>query len=371
MRILFLSTWYPYPPDNGSRIRVFNLVKRLARHHEVALLSFARGPVSKERLTEMESYCRPVHAVPYKEFSPNRLKALLGFLSSRPRSVVDTYSREMQVLVEQVRSSESFDVVVASQAGAAPYALLLSQAPRVFEEVELAVIYERFASQRSLLSRARSGLTWWKMSRFMDRLLRDFQGCTVVSEQERDLLARVVPEYGSVAVVPNGVDLEENSGDFGPPGPDTLVYSGALTYGANFDAMEFFLRDIFPLVKARRPDASLRITGRTDGVPIEQLPLGDGVELTGYLDDIRPAVAQSRACVVPLRVGGGTRLKILEADTPGEFAEMVLRLLTDDSLHHRLRDNGRRLVRECYDWSAIGARFNTFLEWVASQHRMR
>jgi len=399
MRVLFLSSWYPCPPDNGSRIRVFNLIKQLSRWHEITLLSFARSPVPEERVEEMEAYCRSVQVVPYRAFNPNRLKALLGFLSIRPRSVIDTYSREMQALVEKVCADESFDVVVASEMDAAQYALLVDRAARVFEDIELAVIREQSMRLRSPVSRVRSRLTWWKLSRFLPGLLRYIDGCTVVSEQERDLLAAVVPGYDLVAVVPNGVDSEAYSGDFGVPEPDSLIYSGALTYGANFDAMDFFLRDVFPLLKAQRPNASLRITGRYDGVPVERLPLGNGVELTGYLDDIRPAVAQSRVCVVPLRVGGGTRLKILEAmalgtpvvstskgaeglearagedllvaDDPGEFTRMVVRLLSDDALYHRVRDNGRRLVRRLYDWGTIGARLNVFLEDVSARYRVR
>jgi len=377
---------------------VFNLVKQLSRHHEITLLSFAQGPVSKGRLAEMESYCRSVHAVPHREFSPTRLKALLGFFSTRPRSVVDTYSREMQALVEQVSTNNSFDVVVASQKDCAPYALLLNQTVRVLEEVELAVIREQFARQRSLVPRARYGLTWWKLSRFTSQLLREFAGGTVVSEQERDLIMKIAPGCDTLAVVPNGVDLEANSGDFGAPRPDTLIYPGALTYSANFDAMEFFLRDVFPLVKAQRPDASLRITGGYNGVPVERLPLGDGAELTGYLDDIRPAVAQSWGCVVPLRVGGGTRLKILEsmalgtpvistskgaeglevtheeniliADAPDDFAQAVLRLLRDEDLRARLSANGRRLVEERYSWETCARQLERLLYQVVKQRRI-
>jgi glycosyltransferase involved in cell wall biosynthesis len=395
MRILFISRWFPYPPDNGSRIRVFNLVKQLSRHHEITLLSFAQGPVSEERLAEMKPYCRHVRTAPHKEFSPNRLKALLGFFSTPPRSIVDTYSREMQTLVEEASTNSSFDVVVASQIGSTPYALLLNQTPRVFEEVELAVIYEQFARQRSLVPRVRCGLTWWKLSRFIAQLLREFRGCTVVSEQEHSLVMGIVPEHKPLTVVPNGVDLEANTGDFGAPEPDTLIYSGALTYSANFDAMEFFLRDIFPLIKAQRPNASLRITGRYDGVPIEQLPPGNGVELTGYLDDIRPVVAQSWGCVVPLQVGGGTRLKILEAmalgtpvvstskgaeglettheeniliaDDPEDFAQSVLRLLRDENLRARLSANGRRLVEMRYSWEICARQLEQLLHQVVEQ----
>ena len=102
MRILFISRWFPYPPDNGSKIRVFNLIKALSGRHEIVLLSFAGEAVSPARLAALEPYCSCVHAVPYREFNPTRLRAVLGFLSTHPRSVLDTYSEEMQTLVGQV-----------------------------------------------------------------------------------------------------------------------------------------------------------------------------------------------------------------------------------------------------------------------------
>lgn len=397
MRVLFISRWFPYPPDNGSRIRAFNLVKYLSSRHEITLLSFAPGPVSKERVSEMETYCRCVRTVPHREFSPNRLKALLGLFSPHPRSVVDTYSREMQALVEEVGTRYFFDVVIASELGSAPYALLLDQTPCVLDELELAVIHEQFARQRGLVTRARYGLTWWKLSRFIAQLLRQFGGCTVVSEQERRLVMAVEPGYDALVVVPNGVDLEASRGDFGMPEPDTLIYPGALTYSANFDAMEFFLRDVFSLVKDQCPNVKLRITGDYDGVPIERLSLGNGAELTGYLDDIRPAVARSWTCVVPLRVGSGTRLKILEAmalgtpvvstskgaeglevthgediliaDRPDDFAQSVIHLLGDEGLRAKLSASGRQLVEKRYSWEMCACQLEQLLYQVVEQTR--
>jgi len=206
-----------------------------------------------------------------------------------------------------------------------------------------------------------------------------------------------VPGYAALEVVPNGVDIESYTGDFGSPVPDTLTFTGVLTYFANFDAIGFFLEEIWPRVRASRPGAKLWITGRTEGVPLERLSLDEGVNFTGYLDDIRPHVARSQVCIVPLRVGGGTRLKILEAmalgtpvvstskgaegldvtagqdiliaDEPQAFANAVLRLLDDADLRARLSENGRRLVSERYDWREIGTRLNAFLERVTEETR--
>jgi glycosyltransferase involved in cell wall biosynthesis len=397
MKVLFISRWFPYPPDNGSRIRVFNLIRYLSSCHEIDLLSFASETVAEERLAAMRRYCRRVDVAPHRPFQPNRLRALLGFFSPRPRSVVDTHSVEMQKLVEQARRGCPFDVVIASEMGAAPYALALPGTPKVLEDVELTMFYDRLSKERHPLGKLRNWLTWWKLSHYVADVLSAFDGCTVVSGRERERVLQVSPGYNPVGVVPNGVDVAYHAADFGSPAADTLVYSGALTYSANFDAMDFFLRDVFPLIRAKRPQVRISITGKLDGVPVDRLPCGDGVVLTGYLDDVRPTVAQSWACVVPLQIGGGTRLKVLEAmalgtpvvatskgvegldvnpgedilvaDEPTSFADATLHLLGDPALRAKLAANGRRLVCERYGWDQIGQSLDLLLHQVTRQHR--
>lgn len=398
MRILVISRWYPYPPDNGSKIRVYNLIKQLARRHELTLLTFAPGPVSEEQLQALRAHCRDVQVVTWRTFRPDRLRALLGFFAPVPRSVVDTDNPEMHALIRAAVMAQRFDVGLASEIDSVPYLLPVQGLPRFADELQVAVIKDRYLAQRSLWRRLRAGLTWWKTSRYVRRFLTQFDGCAVASERERANVLTIAPRCRRVAVVPNGVDLAFNTGDFGAPEPDTLIFSGALTYEANFDAMAYFLREIFPRVQAQRPSVRLRVTGRADGVPLAQLPLGPGVELTGYLDDVRPAVARSWAGVVPLRIGGGTRLKILEAmalgtpvvatakgaeglavtpeqellvaDTPEEFVRQTVRLLADADLRARLAANGRRLVEERYGWESIGAQLEALLaEIVGEQNR--
>jgi glycosyltransferase involved in cell wall biosynthesis len=277
MKVLFLSSWFPYPPDNGSRIRIFNLIKQLSKEHDITLLPFSRdGEVTEDRLKTMQHYCSTVQAIPLAPFRPNSFRSVLGLFSSRPRSFVDMYSRQMQSLVEQAGREQDFSVVIASQIATAPYATTLEGVPRILEEVQLATLREQYTSQSRFGRRLRYGLMWWKTRRFTAHLLHQFDGCTVVSQQERANVLGIAPSCRRVVVVPNGVDLARYKGDFGAPEQGTLVFPGALTYKANFDAMEFFLRQVFPLVKARLPEVVLRITGKTNGVPVDRLPLAGG-----------------------------------------------------------------------------------------------
>jgi glycosyltransferase involved in cell wall biosynthesis len=186
------------------------------------------------------------------------------------------------------------------------------------------------------------------------------------------------------------VDCDHNRPGLAQPRPDSLVYNGALTYSANYDAMRWFLAHVFPRVKQAVPGVTLAITGSTAGVDTAGLALDDTVTLTGYVDDIRCPVAEASACVVPILQGGGTRLKILEAmalgtpvvstskgaegldvtpghdiliaDEPTEFASQVTRLLSDAALREQVASNARHLVEQRYDWQQIGRRFVGLVE---------
>jgi len=402
MDILCITGWFPYPPDNGARSRLYHLLRELGSRHRLDLLSFTRSREEKPDLRALGVPCQLLGTVPFQVFHSSGLRALLGFLSPRPRSLRSTYSAAMDALVHRALNQRRYDLVLASEIGpgiyTGRYVRDVRSVPRVMEDLELSMIWAKVEAQSAALAQWRHRLTWWKQRRYIADLLRQMDGCTVASRQERQMVLDVVPGYHPLEVVPNGVDLAYYRGDFGPVEPDALVFPGALTYEANFDAMHFFLSEIFPRVQAARPGAVLRITGRTDGVDLHRLPLGDGVILTGYLNDVRPTVARSAVCVVPLRVGGGTRLKILEAmalgtpvvsttkgaeglettpgediliaDTPPAFADAVLRLLSDGSLRARLSANGRRLVADRYGWDRIGRRLERFLHEVVRGYRM-
>lgn len=404
MRILFLSRWFPYPPDNGARMRVYNLLTHLARHHAVDLISFTEERLEEEQLEEMQRSCRMISSIAYRPFQPGRMKAMLGLFSSRPRSVIDTFNQEMMDAVRKAASQGTYDVVIASQIDMAPYALAVPGARKLLEELEITKIYGLYAGERRPIRKLRNALTWIKLSRYVAGLLRWFDGCTVVSEPERAAVLKTAPGYQPLCVVPNGV----NAGDYqriDPDSlePDSLIYSGALTYQANFEAVEYFLREIYPAILARRPKVKLYITGRTEGVPLEQLLHREQVVFTGYLQDIRPLLSRCWANVVPLVTGGGTRLKILEslaagtpvvsttkgveglelvpgrdlliADAPADFAEAVLRMLDDRPLREQLASHGRAVVAANYDWQPIAQRFVSFIEETvamdASSYRQR
>ena len=397
MRILFLSRWYPYPLDNGSRIRVFNLLKILSVQHEVDLLSFVEREISQTQLDAMAAYCRHIAVAIYIPFQPDRIHALKGLFSVQPRSAKATYSLEMQTLVDALTRARRYDVVIASQVDMIPYTP--QGIPAILEELEFATLVEQYTKATSLPRKVRHGLTLSKLRRYLQACLPRFAACTVVAQHELDHVRRAVPSYGGrLAVVPNGVDRAYYTGDFGSLRPDTLIYAGAVTYQANYDAVDYFVRVILPLIQEQRPQVQLFVTGGTGDVAVEHLRCRPGVHFTGYVDDLRPLVAQSWVAVVPLRRGGGTRLKILEAlalgtpvvatskgaegldlvpgqdiligDQPRTFADNVLQMLGDPDQRARLQAAGHSAIAR-YDWRAIGEHFCHLVEGVAEDTDIR
>jgi glycosyltransferase involved in cell wall biosynthesis len=243
-------------------------------------------------------------------------------------------------------------------------------------------------------------VSWWKARQYERRIFRRFDLVTMVSEQDRRVSeAGLSNKRGRVEVVPNGVDCRHNRPSLAQPTPQTLVFNGSMTYDANLEAVKYFLDGVYPLVQSRVPGVSLTITGSTSGVDLSLLNLNGRVRLAGYVDDVRPLVAGASACVVPIRQGGGTRLKILEAmalgtpvvsttkgaeglevtpgkniliaDEPADFASQVVRLMREPDLRERLAVNARRLVEERYDWRAIGQNFVRLVESVVEQRSLR
>jgi polysaccharide biosynthesis protein PslH len=401
MRILFLSTWFPYPPDNGSKLRVYHLLRALAQRHQVTLLSFAFATARPDALGELRDWCQEIEVVQVDPFQVNQAGALSTFLSTRPMASRPVPA--MSQLVWGALQAGAFDAVIASTGIMIDYAL---QAPpgvtRILEEHNAMTRWarERYKEARGAAQRARCWLSWRKGRWYEARTYPQFDLVTMVSEADRRATVdAVVAGRLRVEVVPNGVDCAHNRSGLAQPRAHALVFSGSLTYSANYDAMQWFLAEVYPRIKVERPSVTLIITGSTHGVDLAGLALDDTVRLTGFVDDVRISVAEASVCVVPIRQGGGTRLKILEAmalgtsvvatskgaegldavdgehlllaDDPEVFARRTVELLGNPALRHDLAANARRLVEDRYDWAAIGQRFVGLVESTVKEKNQR
>lgn len=395
MKILFLSRWFPYPPDNGAKIRIYHLLEALSTAHTVDLISFCSEPVGLEKKQNLLSFCRSVETVVYQPFQATRVKALIGFITPGPRFLFDTYHKELENLIASKMSHEVYDVIIASEIDMTPYASVIQGPAKIFEEIEISQALDPLADTQSHLSVLRKYLTWWKLLFYLRTITTKFDGFTTVSQKELQKLARISELDGKVRVIPNGMESAKASSELLSPVRDTIIYAGSLTYQANFDAVEYFLREIFPLIKQKRPNVKFFVTGKLDGVDLSQLPRGEDVIFTGYLNDVTRLVSESWASVVPLRIGGGTRLKILESlglgtpvistskgmegldlvpgrdilvgDDANTFADQVVSVLENESLRWKLGQAGCQVVNQKYNWKDIGADFCAYVENIVSK----
>ena len=362
------------------------MLRGLTKVHEVALISFCDADTSVDRRT-LESLCTSVRIVPRREFKPARPKAVLALLGRRPRVVADTYVKEMAVAIEAELETGSYDLVIASQWNTAAYARHFGGNKSLLEELEIGNFESKMKGATSAAARLRHALALAKMRSFIRSLLPLFAGCTVVSEREARLVDEIAKGIGPVDIVPNFVDLADYEQENGFPAPNRIVFSGSATFFPNLDGVQWFLREVFPVVRSEISNAELVITGKVNG---NLIPPSDGVRLTGFVDDVRPIVSSAWMSVVPIRLGGGTRVKVLEAmalrtpviatskgvegldvvhgehvliaDAPNEFAKAVIQLHKDYRLRERLSENAYALVQRKYDYATVMPQFLEVVE---------
>jgi glycosyltransferase involved in cell wall biosynthesis len=242
-------------------------------------------------------------------------------------------------------------------------------------------------------------LAFWmqyRSFRHYERLMaRKFSACACVSEEDKNLLADLCPGI-SIEVIPNGVDVESYQPDHRLTEEATIVYTGSMDWLPNEDAVLYFHERMLPLLEAQIPNVKFYIVGQNPTQRVKQLSQRNNVIVTGMVDDVKPYIAKASVYVVPLRIGGGTRLKILEAlamekavvsttigceglqltpgkdiliaDEPEKFARLVLRLAQDEKFRQRLGQSGRKQVEKKYDWRSIGKQLN---ELYGILHRNR
>jgi glycosyltransferase involved in cell wall biosynthesis len=388
VHILFVTPNLPIP-TSSARVRPFNLIKQLATRHQVSVLSFIQ-PSEYRLLEALEPYCQRIELVPLGSFRHlgkwrNRVRGwLLLLLGPRPSALYTFPVKMMREPLRNMVQTSDLDVAHFEQLYLAGLRSEVRQLPAVLGEqnVEFQVIKNLQQVSSSPIHKIRDELSWRKMLAFETRSIRQFPVCLAVSEQDARLL-RKISGGTEVRVVTNGVDTRafapEDSGL--ERRADTVLFFGTLNYGPNRDGIKRFCRDVWPVIHSARPDARLEIVGidpSPDVMVLNELP---GVEVTGFVPDIRSKLWTATLGIAPLRWGGGTRLKILEAlaagcpvvstsagaegldlkdgreiliaDTADEFARAVIDLLQDPAKRAELSAAGQHSVAAKYDWSVI------------------
>lgn len=393
-KLLFLSQTLPYPPDGGVKIRTYHVLRQLARAFDVSALCFyrwkpgAHEPDVAEAVRALGSFGR-VEAFPIpQEHSGARL--IWDHLRSAARARVYTAyvyeSAEFRARLRALLRSERFDLVHADSLDLSAYFPLIAGAPLVcvHHDVQSVLLRRRAEHERSRARRAYLAF----QARLMEREERRWCGQVAlnvaVSEVDRAALIRLAPDT-RVTIVPNGVDL-----DAFQPGPDSgtrgIVFVGGASWFPNADAMTYFCEEILPHIRGAGVEDPVTWVGRIGREERVMFERRYGIRATGYVEDIRPFVREAACYAVPIRAGGGTRIKILDAwamgkavvstavgcegleavdgenilirDDPREFAGAVARVLREPALRRALGLAGRRTAEQRYGWDAIGEAMN-------------
>lgn len=391
MRILILTASLPYPPASGGAIRSYGLLKGLHQSgHQITLLSFhdASTPI---QATPLSQYCKQIETVsPPHRTKTNRLRDLI--LSSQPDIAQRLYSPAMGQRLEDVMKAEDFDLIQFEGIEVACYLPLVRQMkPRA--KLCFDTFNAEYALQRVIYEVDRQDIKRWHMAAYsliqsgrIARFERDVcqQADSVIAVSPEDAEAlRGFRSDGQISVVPNGIFAD----DYSTPdekitlGENVIVFTGKMDYRPNVDAMLWFTSRIFPEIRRHIPGTHLVIVGQKPHARIEALRETSGVTVTGWVQAVQPYLHAASVYVAPLRMGSGTRLKILEAMASGcavvatsagaaglldevtqglliaddemHIANAIIKLLQNPDQRRDLGKSARQLVKQYYDWSVI------------------
>ncbi len=397
-RVLMFTPQSPYPPHQGTTLRNYHLLSRLARHADVTLVTFVEPGQPAPMSTPLSELCWRIHACPApRRTLRQRLWNLLT--STRPDLAWRLHAPGLHQAIAHLATTDHFDVLLVEGLEMAPYLetyLAHHKGPRprvVLDAHNAEYVLQQRAFQTDITRPTRwhaalySLIQWLKLRRYEQYILSLTDHVVAVSEPDRTNLQRlgVTPP---ISVVPNGVDVryyEQATAEAAPLPPASLVFTGKMDFRPNVDAVSWFVEQVWPRILADVPEAHFYIVGRSPHPRILQYGEMPGVFVTGEVADVRPYLWGAQVYVAPLRVGGGTRLKLLEAmaarraivstslaaegypvqpgvhlllaDTPADFAAAVVTLLQTPARRAELGEAAHTFVRERYDWDILFPRF--------------
>jgi glycosyltransferase involved in cell wall biosynthesis len=394
MRILFLQKRPLYPPMTGGQIRTLNVVRHLARWHDITYLCNVQKH-ERNDLPKMEALGLELETISWRE-APRRsprfyFDLLQNLASPYPFNVDKDYDPQLRARTRELLAGKPFDLVICDFVQMARNLIgLPASASLLFQHNVEAQIFERHSRQdEGWLRRKYMTIQWRKMRKFEASAGRQFDGVVAVSEEDRRKFER---EYGwnHVRVIDTAVDTEYFAPRTAPDAEVRVVFVGSLDWLPNEDGVRYFVEQVWPAIRAERPNARFQAVGRSPSAALRRLASAPGVEIVGTVPDVRPYIAAATVVVVPLRVGGGTRMKIYEAmamrravvsttlgaeglrvndggeivlaDTVESFARQVTSLLEDSSLRRRIADRAYECVTQKYSAEVVARQFESICQ---------
>lgn len=389
MRILLLTPQLPYPPHQGTSLRNYNLIAQLSQRHRVAVLSFIEPDQSLAHAGPLLETCEWVDTVAVPQRTPGtRLWQMLT--TARPDMAWRLWSPAYAGRLAQSLTESSFGVVQIEAIELAPYLpVITASRPRplvVFDDHNCEWLLQKRACLTDVRIPRRwpaalySLVQWQRLKGYEANTCRRVDRVVAASEADRRAINAVAPEV-DVTIVPNGVALDEYVDYRGPLERNDLVFTGKMDFRPNVDAMLWFCDEVLPLIRRTHPRVTLAIVGQRPHARLTRLREAPGVTLTGWVPDVRPHIGGAAVYVAPLRVGGGTRLKLMQAmamgsaivatslgaegfpfeaghhlllaDMAADYAAAVVSLLDDPQRRAQLGAAARRFVQAGYGWDQL------------------
>ncbi len=395
MRLLIIYPYVPYPVNRGTYHRVFNLARELGRRHEVDLFCLDENAAATTAGHAAEfGFCRRVHFhrfvhPPWPRLFPQRL------LDPLPTTVTHWRQPDIQPALDAFAAGQDYDLIHFCDLVLWPYASALpAAAPRIMDRSRVDLLFQQEELTHLTLSGRDRFLrreNLWKLRRLEKRVAGELRATVVCGPDDKTFLRREVSAQAEIFVLANGVDpaVFDHSAFAPRPAPEpTVLFCGAMDYTPNVDGLKWFFSEADPALRRRLPQRRILIVGKNPTPEVQAYDKIEGVTVTGEVPDVRPYYQRSWAQMVPLRIGGGTRLKIVEslaigcpvvsttigaqgldldheehlllADTGADFATNVHRILIDAILRRQLADQGRQRTLERYTWSALGGQLSDY-----------
>lgn len=395
MKILFLTQRVPYPPNKGDKLRSYNQIRHLSRNHEISLVCLADNEHDLEHAKELGQWCRSVDVVSLPRVA-SKMRSAVTLLSSRPLTLGYFYSSKLRALIEKKLRDENYDLIFVYCSSMAQYVENVQTVPRVIDFVD--VDSEKWCQYARY---AKFPYTWLytlesrRLRRYEKLLASTYQHCFLVSEKETEDFKRLVAPCSTLTPILNGVDAELFKPTVERYDPKTIVFTGAMDYFANVEAVVYFVREILPHISNVIPDAKFYVVGSNPTEELHALARANpNIVVTGFVEQVQPYMAQAAVFVAPMRIARGVQNKILEAMAMGipvvtsslghegisavpeqdifvedeaiHFAKRVIDLMEDDKLRLAISGNARKIVENFYDWSTNLATLESTLSELAS-----
>lgn len=387
MKLLHLIPYIPSPPTFGGALRIYNLIKQNSLHHDLTIAGYIGNGNLKTMEKDFPHLKNKMHFISNPNKTTNkRLMQVQSLFSKHSNWYRNTFSNEMQILLNRLTDKHDFDLVQVEFPPLCQFDLN-TDSTKIMDahNVEYDNFYRMYKLEKSLPRKYFYKREYEKFFKEEIKLASHKDAIFTTSERDKNIFLRQLPEK-PIHVIPNGVDTDFFAPSDVSPEPNSLVFTGMIGYVPNSNGILYFIESILPIIQKQIPDIKLYIVGKKPPQSVLN-KASDNIIVTGFVDDVRPYIHRSSVYIVPLKMGGGTRLKVLEAlsmkkpvvttsigcegidvvhnehviiaDKEKAFAESVIKLLKDRAEAKRLSDNGYELVSNYYEWKAIGKKIES------------